>query len=305
MPKRKKKQSKIKKFLSDIKRKRRVIVLDQITFEEKRVYTTSKLALFIYSSFVFITLFLLIFIIISLTSIKTLIPGYPNPIDNQVLVDKQIAVDQQLEEILSQQKIDSVYINNLKEILSGSVPTSATVAYNIDTNDIKSKQNEKGSEDVVSESEKLLREKVNKREKYEVDVFQGGALSNDVLPELLLYPPVKGEVTNKINISKGHFGVDVIAPKNEAVMSILKGTVIYNSWSPEDGHVIHVQHKKNLISVYKHNSEVLKSTGDNVDAGEPIAIVGNSGTLSNGPHLHFELWHNGTPIDPEKFINFK
>ncbi len=108
-----------------------------------------------------------------------------------------------------------------------------------------------------------------------------------------------------MNISSGHFGVDVIAPKNEAVVAILKGTVIYQNWSPTDGHVIHIQHKKNLLSIYKHNSEVLKNTGEFVDAGEPIAIVGNSGEHSTGPHLHFELWHNGYPIDPEMFINFE
>ena len=205
-----------------------------------------------------------------------------------------------LDEILAQKGTEDQYLNNLKELLNGSIPTTA-----IDSFKKEFQKSEVVANDYVSESEKSLREKVQKREKYEVDVFQGGALSNEVLPEVLLYPPIKGEITNKMNASIGHYGVDVIAPKNEAVMSILKGTVIYKSWSPDDGHVIHVQHKKNLLSVYKHNSEILKNTGETVEAGEPIAIVGNSGNLSNGLHLHFELWHNGFPIDPEKFINFK
>ena len=284
----------------ELQRKRRIIVLDQITFEEKRVFTTSKLALFIYSSFIFISLLLLFFIFISITSLKTFIPGYPNPTENQALLDKQIFIDNQLEAIIQQQEDDERYIKNLKELLNGSIPTNVLDSFNKE-----SIQPQKGKNDVVSESEKSLREKVQNREKYEIDVFQGGALSSDVLPELLLYPPIKGEITNKLNVSNGHFGIDIIAPKNEAVMAILKGTIINNSWSPENGHVIHIQHKKNLISVYKHNSETLKSMGESVDAGEPIAIVGNSGTLSEGPHLHFELWHNGFPIDPEKFINFK
>jgi len=300
MSKRNKKQSKIKQFLMELQRKRRIIVLDQITFEEKRVFTTSKLALFIYSSFIFISLLLLFFIFISITSLKTFIPGYPNPTENQALLDKQIFIDNQLEAIIQQQEDDERYIKNLKELLNGSIPTNVLDSFNKE-----SIQPQKGKNDVVSESEKSLREKVQNREKYEIDVFQGGALSSDVLPELLLYPPIKGEITNKLNVSNGHFGIDIIAPKNEAVMAILKGTIINNSWSPENGHVIHIQHKKNLISVYKHNSETLKSMGESVDAGEPIAIVGNSGTLSEGPHLHFELWHNGFPIDPEKFINFK
>jgi murein DD-endopeptidase MepM/ murein hydrolase activator NlpD len=89
------------------------------------------------------------------------------------------------------------------------------------------------------------------------------------------------------------------------VVAILKGTIVYQNWSPTDGHVVHIQHKNNLLSIYKHSSEVLKKIGDYVDAGEPISIVGNSGEHSTGPHLHFELWHNGYPMDPEKFINFQ
>tara|TARA_B100001996_G_scaffold262648_1_gene204784 strand:+ start:267 stop:1169 length:903 start_codon:yes stop_codon:yes gene_type:complete len=300
MAKKKDEASRFKKFLLDFQRKKRIVVLDQISFEEKRVYTVSKLSLLIYCSFIFIALLFLFYFIVSVTSLKTYIPGYPNPIEQQSTIDQQILIDLKLEELLTQKGTENQYLNNLKELLNGSIPTTA-----IDSFKKEFQKSEVVANDYVSESEKSLREKVQKREKYEVDVFQGGALSNEVLPEVLLYPPIKGEITNKMNASIGHYGVDVIAPKNEAVMSILKGTVIYKSWSPDDGHVIHVQHKKNLLSVYKHNSEILKNTGETVEAGEPIAIVGNSGSLSKGLHLHFELWHNGFPIDPEKFINFK
>lgn len=300
MAKKKEEASWFKNFLLDFQRKKRIVVLDQISFEEKRVYTVSKLSLLIYCSFIFIALLFLFYFIVSVTSLKTYIPGYPNPIEQQSAIDQQILIDMKLDEILAQKGTEDQYLNNLKELLNGSIPTTA-----IDSFKKEFQKSEVVANDYVSESEKSLREKVQKREKYEVDVFQGGALSNEVLPEVLLYPPIKGEITNKMNASIGHYGVDVIAPKNEAVMSILKGTVIYKSWSPDDGHVIHVQHKKNLLSVYKHNSEILKNTGETVEAGEPIAIVGNSGSLSNGLHLHFELWHNGFPIDPEKFINFK
>ena len=300
MAKKKEEASRFKNFLLDFQRKKRIVVLDQISFEEKRVYTVSKLSLLIYCSFIFIALLFLFYFIVSVTSLKTYIPGYPNPIEQQSTIDQQILIDLKLEELLTQKGVENQYLNNLKELLNGSIPTTA-----IDSFKKEFQKSEVVANDYVSESEKSLREKVQKREKYEVDVFQGGALSNEVLPEVLLYPPIKGEITNKMNASIGHYGVDVIAPKNEAVMSILKGTVIYKSWSPDDGHVIHVQHKKNLLSVYKHNSEILKNTGETVEAGEPIAIVGNSGSLSKGLHLHFELWHNGFPIDPEKFINFK
>ena len=191
------------------------------------------------------------------------------------------------------------YINNIQKILRGDSPNSRDTIFR------EFKPKKANSENVLSVSEKNMREKVNKREKYDIDLIPGGALKKDVLPEILLFPPIVGELTNEMNISSGHFGVDIIAPKNEAVVAILKGTIVYQNWSPTDGHVVNIQHKNNLLSIYKHNSEVLKKIGEYVDAGEPISIVGNSGEHSTGPHLHFELWHNGYPINPKKFINFQ
>ena len=296
----KKKKNLIRNWINNLQEKRRIVVLDFDSYEEKRNYITSKFTLFIFFSFLLIVFATLIFLLISYSSIKTFIPGYPNPLEQKALLDKSISLDQRLSEILIKTEKEEKYLVNVKQILSGASPSNEKEKT---IKDFKSKKaNEK---DVISKSEKSLREKVNNREKYDIDIIPGGALKNDVLPELLLFPPINGEITNKMNISSGHFGIDIIAPKNEAVVSILKGTVIYQNWSPNDGHVIHIQHKKNLISIYKHNSEVLKKTGEFVDAGEPIAIVGNSGEHSTGPHLHFELWHNGYPINPENFINFQ
>ena len=296
----KKKKPLLQNWINNLQEKRRIVILDFDSYEEKRNYITSKFTLFIFFSFLLIVFSTLIFLLISYSSIKTFIPGYPNPLEQKALIDKSITLDQRLNEILIKTEKEEKYLVNVKQILSGASPS------NEKEKTIKDFKSKKASEkDVISKSEKSLREKVNNREKYDIDIIPGGALKNDVLPELLLFPPINGEITNKMNISSGHFGIDIIAPKNEAVVSILKGTVIYQNWSPNDGHVIHIQHKKNLISIYKHNSEVLKKTGEFVDAGEPIAIVGNSGEHSTGPHLHFELWHNGYPINPENFINFQ
>ena len=296
----KKKKNLIRNWINNLQEKRRIVVLDFDSYEEKRNYITSKFTLFIFFSFLLIVFSTLIFLLISYSSIKTFIPGYPNPLEQKALLDKSISLDQRLNEILIKTEKEEKYLVNVKQILSGASPS------NEKEKTIKDFKSKKASEkDVISKSEKSLREKVNNREKYDIDIIPGGALKNDVLPELLLFPPINGEITNKMNISSGHFGIDIIAPKNEAVVSILKGTVIYQNWSPNDGHVIHKKKKKNLISIYKHNSEVLKKTGEFVDAGEPIAIVGNSGEHSTGPHLHFELWHNGYPINPENFINFQ
>ena len=299
MGKKKKPQSKFTIWLKNLQEKRRVVILDEGSFEEKRNFTTSKfsiLVLFLFSLIVFSILF---FLLISYSSIKTFVPGYPSASAQKELVDKNIELDQKLNELIVKTNKEERYINNIQKILNGDTPIDRESSAKVFKSQSIDAKNE------VSNSEKTIREKVDKREKYDIDVIPGGALTKDVLPELLLFPPIIGELTNKMNISSGHFGVDIIAPKNEAVVAILKGTIVYQNWSPTDGHVVHVQHKNNLLSIYKHSSEVLKKIGDYVDAGEPISIVGNSGEHSTGPHLHFELWHNGYPMDPEKFINFQ
>ena len=299
MGKKKKPQSKFTIWLKNLQEKRRVVILDEGSFEEKRNFTTSKfsiLVLFLFSLIVFSILF---FLLISYSSIKTFVPGYPSASAQKELVDKNIELDQKLNELIVKTNKEERYINNIQKILNGDTPIDRESSAKVFKSQSIDTKNE------VSTSEKTIREKVDKREKYDIDVIPGGALTKDVLPELLLFPPIIGELTNKMNISSGHFGVDIIAPKNEAVVAILKGTIVYQNWSPTDGHVVHVQHKNNLLSIYKHSSEVLKKIGDYVDAGEPISIVGNSGEHSTGPHLHFELWHNGYPMDPEKFINFQ
>ena len=292
-------KSRFKSWINNLQETRRIVVLDEGSFEEKRNFTTSKfsnIVIILFSIIVFGTLF---FFLISATSLKTFISGYPNPTLQKELIDKNIKLDQKLSDLIDKTSKEEQYLNNIQKILNGGIPNNRDTVFKVFKSQ-KINNNQK-----LSASEKTIREKVSNREKYDIDVIPGGALTKDVLPELLLFPPIIGEITNKMNISSGHFGVDIIAPKNEAVVAILKGTIVYQNWSPTDGHVVHIQHKNNLLSIYKHNSEVLKKIGDYVDAGEPVSIVGNSGEHSTGPHLHFELWHNGYPINPEKFINFQ
>ena len=292
-------ESKFKIWLKNLQEKRRVVVLDEDSFEEKRNFTTSKFSLLVFFLFSVIVFSILCFLLISYSSIKTFVPGYPSVSAQKELMDKNIELDQKLNDLIIKINKEEQYMTNFQKIVNGDTP--------IDRNNFEKvfKSQNIDTTNELSISEKTIREKVDKREKYDIDVIPGGALTKDVLPELLLFPPLVGEITNKMNISAGHFGVDIIAPKNEAVVAILKGTIVYQNWSPNDGHVVNIQHKNNLLSIYKHSSEVLKKIGDYVDAGEPISIVGNSGEHSTGPHLHFELWHNGYPMDPEKFINFQ
>ena len=299
MSKKNKEASKLRNWFNRVQEKKRIIILDVDNYEEKRSYTTSKFNMFVLLSFFIILLGFLSFAFISYSSLKNLIPGYPNPSQQQEIKNKSIIIDQKLTNLLNKIEKEKSYINNVIQILNGSIPIDEK-----DTSWKKLKPSPNSNTNEISSSEKSMREKVQNREKFDIDIIPGGALKSEVLPDLLLFPPIKGEITNKMNISIGHYGIDIIAPKNEPVSSILNGTIIYHNWSPNDGHVVHIQHKKNLISIYKHNSEILKEIGDFVESGEPIAIVGNSGEHSTGPHLHFELWHNGYPLDPEIFINF-
>ena len=124
------------------------------------------------------------------------------------------------------------------------------------------------------------------------------------LTEIFFFTPISGYISKKYSLPDEHYGVDIVAKKNEPIMCVANGTVILSSWTQDSGYVLAVQHSDNLISVYKHNSELLKKVGNFVLGGEVIAIIGNTGELTDGPHLHFELWYNGNPVNPEDFVSF-
>ncbi|MBX7125917.1 MAG: M23 family metallopeptidase [Cyclobacteriaceae bacterium] len=124
------------------------------------------------------------------------------------------------------------------------------------------------------------------------------------LQETFFFSPLTGFVSDKYDVKKAHFGIDIVTKSNEPVKCIADGTVVMASWTQDSGYVIAVQHRGNLISVYKHNADLLRKVGNFVNAGDIISIVGNSGEMTNGPHLHFELWYNGNALNPEEFVTF-
>ena len=119
-----------------------------------------------------------------------------------------------------------------------------------------------------------------------------------------LFSPISGFVSEKYNMAENHFGVDVVAKRNESVKCIANGTVILSSWTQDSGYVLIIQHSENLISIYKHNAWLYEKVGNFVSGGQVVAIIGNTGELTDGPHLHFELWYNGNPVNPEDFVSF-
>lgn len=289
-----------KSIIKNLSDKYRLVFLDNESFEEKGAIVLSKLSIAVYFLFSLIVLIALVFILISVTSLKEWIPGYPDTVEQEFLKTKYIDDIVKLTELENKIASNKLYYANLEKVLKGDFVNdsllSDSFSFYQDTSSINFS---------TSSSDSMLRKKISEREKYDISIIDQIGIKDDNLKGILFFSPLIGEITNQFNLKNGHIGIDIIASKNEAVKSVLEGTVLFSDWTPENGHIIQVQHNRNLISIYKHNSVILKTTGDRVSAGEPIAIVGNSGSLSTGPHLHFELWYNGVPLDPEKFIVFE
>ena len=146
----------------------------------------------------------------------------------------------------------------------------------------------------------LLRAEVALEDKY--NLFESNIVDKS---DIVLFPPVSGTISQGYNREKKHYAVDVVAARETPVKAVANGMVIFSGWTTDTGYVIILEHKGGLLSAYKHNGSLNKDQGDMVRAGEVIASVGNTGEFTTGPHLHFELWENGSPVNPLDFIDFK
>lgn len=252
-----------------------------------------------YNAFLLIT-FLLLFIIwgtstlISFTNLREFIPGYPDVKMRRNILLSAIRLDSLDREL----KLRDKYFDNLNAIISGNSPSNFSSIQ--DTS-----KNYRAITFNTSIGDSLLRVRVEDEEKYNLSTGPSAAESVSGLANLHFFPPVKGIVSGKYDVRTKHFGTDIVTKPKALVSSVLDGTVIFTGWTMETGFVIEVQHANNIVSVYKHNSGLLKETGDLVHAGDAISVVGDSGELyTSGPHLHFEVWYKGTPLDPEKHILF-
>ena len=205
-------------------------------------------------------------------------PGYGDIEENQ----KYLILKDKITELEAGVEVQQTYIIGLQKMLAGELDKSSlpeTLAHPHVTNEGKDKQ--VISSDVISQ-----------------------AKSNRGLKSSYFSSPVQGSISAKFDAKIAHYGVDVLAAKGTAIKAVAPGIVVNSDWSLDAGNTVSIQHDNNTISVYKHNSALLRKTGDHVKAGEAIAIIGNTGTLSDGPHLHFELWYKGAPVDPEHYITF-
>jgi len=238
-----------------------------------------------------ILLILFTTVIIAYTPLRENIPGYPSAKIRQEILHNYIMVDSLENEI----KTRDNYFNKIKTLFQGEVPPDETASSDsgLKTYDVKFK---------TSSADSMFRDKLQEEK-------QNLAISSNTkrLPSIAnihFFTPLRGLITNKFNPKTNHLAVDVVGNRNARISSVLDGTVVFSGWTMETGYSIFIQHENNIISAYKHNAELLKEVGDKVQAGDVIAIMGNSGELTTGPHLHFELWHNGTALDPETYIDF-
>jgi len=268
------------------------VILNDDTFEEKLSFRLSRLN--VYTVFGVGSLFLiaLVTVLIAFTPLREFIPGYTDVNLRKTGIENTIKIDS-LENILRQKE---QYLQNINRIIQGE-----PLVYN-DTVVIDSNLNYKNIVNEKIPEDSLLRVMIETEEKY--NLFKTAGRTPSSISSLIFFNPIKGIVTEQFNAKKQHFGIDLVAPKNEVIKATLDGTVIFAEWTSETGYVIQLQHANNLISIYKHNSVLHKKQGDKVKAGDVIAIVGNTGELSSGPHLHFELWYNGIPLNPEEYILF-
>lgn len=283
MDKRAKKKARIEKLRS----KYRLVVLNDDTFEEKVSLKLSRLNVFLLTGVSIVLLISITAVLIAYTPLREYIPGYASTELKRQADELSVTTDSLEYKIFVQQQ----YIDNIKRILNGDT-LQLTLG---DTNVVVSDVN---LDEGVSNADSTLREFVDEEERFNLN----SAL--DDINTFTFFAPVKGMVSEVFDPEINHLAVDIVASKNTPIKTCLDGVVIFAEWTVETGHTIIVQHTEDLISVYKHNSALLKKQGDVLQAGEALAIIGNSGEQSTGPHLHFELWHKGIPVDPENYISF-
>ncbi|MCT4645517.1 MAG: M23 family metallopeptidase [Carboxylicivirga sp.] len=291
------KEEKGKKIVDKLRHKYRLAIFNEQTFEEVFGMRLSRLNVFTIIGVSFTLLIVGVIFLIAFTGLREYIPGYPDGQQRRLIFQNAQRVDSLIVEIERRDR----FFKDIRTIMSGEIPEGAS------PEEVKDAGNEGSNSNVTfkkSEEDSIFREQVEKEEKFNLAVFDNRSKQFE-LEHSFLFTPLKGVVVNKFGETQGHYGVDIVARPGSRVSAVLDGTVIFTGWTVETGYVIQIQHSNNLISLYKHNENILKEMGEKVQAGEAIASVGNSGELTTGPHLHFELWYNGVPLDAEQYMSFE
>ncbi len=276
----------------------RLAIFNDTTFEELWRVRLSKANAFLAAALLLVLTLAVNTSLIAFTNLREFIPGYPNVEMRRNILMNAIMLDSLEHEL----EIRDKYFRDLNDVISGRQPIGSVVLRD-STRDYSNVEFRKSPEDSV------FRARVEQEEKYSLSVLPAqsgsGSQQGTSLANIHFFPPVKGIISSNFDARTRHYATDIVTQPKAVVSSTLEGTVIMTGWTMETGFVIAIQHANNLVSVYKHNARLLKEMGDRVWAGESISIVGDSGELyTSGPHLHFELWHNGVALDPAQYIYF-
>jgi murein DD-endopeptidase MepM/ murein hydrolase activator NlpD len=270
----------------------RFTIVDDETHDKLWSKKFTRMGLLVTAVTVVVVFAALAFSIIAFTPVRTLIPGYPDARSKHDAIQNAIRIDS-LENVLARWEL---YSENLRRVVDGLEPLKIDSLMQVRSDAAKGA----ADKEELGRKDSLLRKEVADEDKFDIK-----STSSRTLPieGLHFFTPLKGVISQGYDKAL-HPYIDITAPGNSVVMSVLDGTVISAGWSDQDGYTIRIQHDGDIISVYKHNQKLMKKTGDKVTAGTPIAILGGTGSLSDGDHLHFELWHKGEAVDPTKYINF-
>ncbi|MDP4210618.1 MAG: M23 family metallopeptidase [Bacteroidota bacterium] len=280
-----------KLLINKLKHKYRLVFFNDKTFEEVWHLRLSLLNVLSAVGTISLLLILLVSALIAFTPLKVLIPGYPDEKMRRGIVFNALRLDSLEKQLRSREKYDEA----LNAVISGKDLSNAE--HKNDSAKVYKNINFKKSEE-----DSLFRQKVEEAEQLNISVSSSKKESS--ISEIHFFAPVKGIITNGYNARNNHFGIDIVGASDDVIKATLDGTVIMATWTLETGYVIQIQHHSNIVSLYKHNASLLRKVGQQVKAGDAIAIMGNSGELSTGPHLHFELWYNGKPVNPADYIVF-
>ncbi|MBT8257151.1 MAG: M23 family metallopeptidase [Bacteroidia bacterium] len=272
--------------------KYRLVILNEETFEERFALKLTRLNVFVILSISGFLLIGLTILLIAFTPLREYVPGYSSTTLKRRATELNLKTDS-LQRIIA---MNEQYYESIRRVLTGDFNQEDLNKDSI----IKAAETEI-DETMLSPSreDSLLRARVDKEDKY--SLFESATTKVN----FVLFPPVTGTISETYDPETKHYAVDVVVPKDTPVKSVADGIVIFSEWTSQTGYVILIDHSDGLLSVYKHNSALTKEQGDLVKAGEVIAISGNAGELTTGPHLHFELWSDGYPIDPTTFIDFE
>lgn len=285
-------KKKNKKFAKKLLHKYRLVILNEDTFEERFAIKLTRLNVFVIVMTTTIILIAGTTFLIAFTSLREFIPGYSSARLKKQATELNYKTDS-LQKVIA---LNDKYYASIKRVLTGDVKT---VEFNRDSIIDAANKDVNLNNLSRTKQDSLLREKVDKEDKY--NLFES-AISQS---SFVLFPPVNGTISEGYDLKTKHFAVDIVVAKNTPVKATADGTVIFAEWTAETGYVVIIEHNQELISVYKHNASLTKQQGDLVKAGEVIAMAGNTGDYSTGPHLHFELWSKGYPVNPTNYIDFK